>query len=60
MARVGILHLSDGSSVDLGPAQARELEGTLSKASKFITIRDSSGAQSIVNVSHIIRLELRA
>lgn len=60
MAREGILHLSDGTSVALGPAQARELEDALSKPSTFIKVRDASGAQSLVNVSHIVRLELHA
>lgn len=60
MAREGILHLSDGSSVALGSAQAHEVEDALRKPSAFITVRDTAGAQNLVNVSHIVRLELRA
>jgi hypothetical protein len=59
MAREIVVHLSDGSALSVSKEHEAELNDALTKGGSAVTLRDSTGARVLVNVSHIIRVELR-
>jgi hypothetical protein len=60
LAREITVHLSDGTALTVSKENETELHDALTKAGKLVTLRDNSGARSLVNVSHIVRVELRS
>jgi hypothetical protein len=60
LAREIVVHLADGTALNVSNTQEAELTDALSKASHAVTLRESTGARSIVNTAHIIRIELRS
>ncbi len=60
MTREIIVHLSNGTSLSVSKDHEGDLQDALTKASRAITLRDSSGARNLVNTAHIVRVELRS
>lgn len=60
MAREIIVHLSDGTALNVGKEHETDSHDALTKASRAVTLRDRSGARSLVNIAHIVRVELRS
>ena len=60
LAREITVHLSDGTALTVSKGHESELHDALTKSSAAVTLRDSTGARSLVNVSHIVRVELRS
>lgn len=59
MAREIIVHLSNGETMTVAKEHEAELTDALNKGAKSVTLRDSTGARSLVNAAHIVRVELR-
>ena len=59
MAREIVVHFSDGTTLTLSHLHESELSDALSKGARVVTLRDSTGARSLVNTAHIVRVELR-
>jgi hypothetical protein len=60
LAREIIVHFTDGSKLTVSKEHESELLDALSKSSKMLTLRDSTGSRNLVNTAHIIRAELRS
>ena len=60
MSREIVVHFSDGSAVTVSKEHESDLNDALTKGTKSVLLRDSTGARNIVNVSHIVRVELRS
>jgi hypothetical protein len=60
MAREIVVHFSNGTALTVSKEHEAELNDALSKGGKAVTLRDSTGARVVVNVSHIVRVELRS
>lgn len=60
MAREIVVHLSDGTKLDVSKEHESELQDALNKSSNMITLRDGSGARNFVNTTHIVRVEIRS
>jgi hypothetical protein len=59
MAREIIVHLSTGTALTVSKEHETELNDALGKGGKAVILRDSTGARTLVNVSHIVRVEMR-
>jgi hypothetical protein len=59
VAREIVVHFSNGSSLTVAKECEAELQDALSKGTKSVLLRDTTGARNIANVSHIVRVELR-
>jgi hypothetical protein len=60
LARELVVHLSDGTKLTVSKENESDLREALNKASRAVLIRDNTGSQNIVNVNHIVRVELRS
>jgi Protein of unknown function (DUF3107) len=60
LAREIVVHLSDGTSLNVSREHEQDLQEALTKASHAVTLRDSSGGRNLVNTAHIVRVELRS
>ena len=60
MAREIVVHLSDGTSLNVSKEHEHDLQDAITKASRAVTLHDSSGARNVVNTAHIVRVELRS
>jgi hypothetical protein len=60
LAREIVVHLSDGTRLNVSKEHEAELQDALNKTSKMITLRDSTGARNFVNAKHIVRAEIRS
>lgn len=59
LAREIVVHFSDGTTLTLSHLHEAELSDALSKGARVVTLRDNTGARSLVNTAHIVRVELR-
>lgn len=59
LAREIVVHFSDGTTLTVSHLHEAELSDALSKGARVVTLRDSTGARSLVNAAHIVRVELR-
>lgn len=60
MAREIIVHLSNGTSLTVSKEHEQDLSDALGKTSGAVAVRDATGARNIVNVAHIVRVEMRS
>ena len=60
LAREIVVHLSDRTTLSVGSTSEGELSDAMSKGSRVVTLRDSSGTRNLVNTAHIVRVELRS
>lgn len=60
MAREIIVHFADGTSLTVSKEHEPDLQEAMTKASRAVTLRDSTGTRNIVNVAQIVRIELRS
>ena len=54
------MHLSNGTTLNVSKEHEHDLQDAMTKASRAVTLRDSSGARNLVNTAHIVRVELRS
>jgi hypothetical protein len=60
LAREIIVHLTDGTVLNVSKEHETELQDALSKSSPVVTLRDNTSARNLVNTAHIVRVELRS
>jgi hypothetical protein len=60
VAREIVVHLSDGTALNVSKEHEADLHDALSKASRAVTLRDRRGVRNLVNTAHIVRVELRS
>lgn len=59
LAREIVVHFSDGTTLNVSHVHEADLSDALSKGARVVTLRDSTGARSLVSTAHIVRVELR-
>jgi hypothetical protein len=55
-----VVHLSNGDKLTVSKEHESDLTDGLNKRATMVTLRDSAGGRSLVNTSHIVRVELRS